>query len=250
MSLLSDFEDRIARAVDTLFSGVFRSPVQPAELARAAAKEMDRQRTVGVGKVYAPNRFSILLSHEDAERLGRFASTLAGELATYLAGYAQERGYVLPTRPSVRFLVDEELPLGAYEVIGELASDDIIEAGRGSNGADAQTGLPDGSGGNRARTHPSELATITVPGIEHDIALTHERMIIGRLRSCEICLEDINVSREHAALQHGPEGWTITDLDSTNGTFVNGERISRALLKDGDVITVGVSELVFHSPGS
>ena len=62
MSVLSDFEDSVSRAVEGMFAGVFRSPVQPAELAKALARAMDRNRRVGVGKVYAPNVYTVLLS--------------------------------------------------------------------------------------------------------------------------------------------------------------------------------------------
>ncbi len=106
MSILSDFEDRVGGAVEGMFAGVFRSPVQPAELARACGKEMDRSRKLGVGKVYAPTMYSVLLSPADGDALGGFADTLAGELETYLLGYARQKRYELTTRPHVRFLVD------------------------------------------------------------------------------------------------------------------------------------------------
>ncbi len=122
MSLLSDFEDRVGRAVEGGFARVFRSPVQPAELAKALAKEVERGRKVGVGKVYAPTLYNVLLSPEDDSSLGGFADTLAGELETYLVGYARERSYVLAARPFVRFIVDPDLKLGRFDVIGELLS--------------------------------------------------------------------------------------------------------------------------------
>ena len=136
MSILSDFEDRVSGAVEGVFAGVFRSPVQPAELARACAKEMDRRKQLGVGKVYAPTMYSVLLSPKDGDALGGFAETLAGELATYLVGYARERDYALAARPVVRFLIDDELKLGRFVVIGELLSPEEIAA---------ELGEPEGS---------------------------------------------------------------------------------------------------------
>jgi hypothetical protein len=118
VSLLSEFEDRIGRTVEGGFARVFRSPVQPAELAKALGKETERQRKVGKGKIYAPTLYNILLSKEDDENLGGFAETLAGELETYLVGYARERSYEFATRPIVRFIVDPDLKLGRFDVIG------------------------------------------------------------------------------------------------------------------------------------
>jgi pSer/pThr/pTyr-binding forkhead associated (FHA) protein len=70
--------------------------------------------------------------------------------------------------------------------------------------------------------------------------------VLGRLKGCDVCLEDRNASREHAALEREGEDWVLVDLDSTNGTLLNGESVRRAVLRDSDVITVGVSELVFR----
>lgn len=294
MSILSEFEDRIGRAVEGVFAGVFRSPVQPAELARACAKEMDRRKKLGVGKVYAPTLYSVLLSPEDGDALGGFAETLAGELETYLTAHARERCYELSTRPRVRFLVADDLKLGRYEVIGELLSEAEIAAELGEAeeffdpDAEQTEDAPDadetwGSAEPTpaaavsapvpeepvavvepvmAATVPADvfdheepaappatpIATITVPGVEHDIVLSGERMVIGRLRACDICLPDVNASREHAALVRDGAGWAIEDLGSTNGTLLGGRPVKRERLADGDVITIGISELVYHEP--
>lgn len=266
MSILSDFEDRVGRAIEGVFSGVFRSPVQPAEIARAAAKEMDRSKRLGVGKVYAPTLYSVLLSPDDAVQLGGFTDTLAGELETYLLGYADERDYELAHRPRVRFLVDQELRLGRFEVIGELLSPEEIAAEfAGEEPAsdlpapvdepvqqprfDDDVFAPTGSLEPVAPQTP-RIATVSVPGIHHDVALIAERSVVGRLKTCDICLQDANASREHAAIEREESGWALVDLGSLNGTLLNGERVDRARLADGDVITVGITELVFHEPGS
>lgn len=276
MSILSDFEDRVSGAVESVFAGVFRSPVQPAELARACAKEMDRRRKLGVGKVYAPTLYSVLLSPADGDQLGGFADTLAGELSTYLTGYARERDYLLSTRPVVRFLIDDELKLGRFVVIGELLSPEEIAAEIGEVAEPdpgssrepeprraAATSIPHAPAAEPiaaaaffdAEAHAldelppaSAMATITVPGVAHDIVLRGERMVIGRLKACDICLGDANASRQHAAIESEGTGWALVDLGATNGTLVNGTKVDRVRLRDGDIITVGVSELMYHEP--
>lgn len=97
---------------------------------------------------------------------------------------------------------------------------------------------------------PLPMATVTIPGVAHDVALTGSRTIVGRLKSCDICLQDANASREHAAFERDEAGWSVRDLDSTNGTLLNGKTVGRALLHDGDIITIGITELVFHQPGA
>ena len=79
---------------------------------------------------------------------------------------------------------------------------------------------------------------------------TGERMVVGRLNSCDVCLSDSNASRQHAAFVPEGAGWAIEDLGSTNGTWVNGQRVERLRLRDGDVVVVGVTELVYHEPRS
>lgn len=72
------------------------------------------------------------------------------------------------------------------------------------------------------------------------------RVLIGRDRSCSIVISDINASRQHAELRLEPQGvWVLTDLGSTNGTLVNGQPITRTALKEGDRITLGITDLIF-----
>jgi predicted component of type VI protein secretion system len=224
--------------------------------------------------------YSVLLSPKDGDALGGFADTLGGELATYLIGYARERDYELAARPVVRFLVDDELKLGRYMVIGELLSPEEIAAEMGEPDEsyfdpDAETPppiRPEHPAPMPAPAAPVQptavtpvlfdaeaehgvsgvdtMPTITIPGIGHDVALSGERVVIGRLKSCDICLGDANASREHAALEREGIGWAVVDLGSTNGTLVNGSHVDRVRLRDGDIITIGVSELIYHEPRS
>lgn len=258
MSILSDFEDRIGRAVEGVFAGVFRSPVQPAELARAVAKEMDRRRVVGIGKVYAPTLYNILLSPADDAQLGGFADTLAGELETYLVGYARERSLSLAARPVVRFLVDDELKLGRFDVIGELLSPDELAHELGEDLPAEEPASPviragllfdaESEDADEVGMPAPGLATVTVRDVDHDVVLRGERMVVGRISTCDICLADANTSRQHAAFVCEGLGWAIEDLGSTNGTFVNGALIERRRLADNDVIVIGVTELIYHEP--
>jgi hypothetical protein len=293
VSLLSEFEDRVGRAVEGGFARVFRSPVQPAELAKALGKEVERGRKVGVGKVYAPTLYNVLLSPEDDDNLGLFADTLAGELETYLVGYARERSYVLAARPVVRFIVDPELKLGRFDVIGELLSPEELaeELGDDLDYEDADEDAANGAALSSAESEAiSELAalgqlekvpmrklsvpvikpglffdaeaddsdafgepapgiaTVTVRGVDHDVVLRGDRMVVGRLSSCDVCLQDRNTSRQHAAFVREGRGWAVEDLGSTNGTVVNGRTVDRMSLRDNDVIVVGITELIYHEP--
>ena len=75
-------------------------------------------------------------------------------------------------------------------------------------------------------------------------ALTADETRLGRHPDSEIMLDDITVSRRHAAIANTPEGYVVTDAGSLNGTYVNQERIERAVLHHGDELQVGKFRLV------
>jgi hypothetical protein len=261
VSILSDFEDRVGGALEGVFAGVFRSPVQPVEIARALGKAMDDGRSVGVGKIYAPLGYSVALSPEDAEKFGAFTASLSGELATYLTDHARERGYHLVAPPRVSFTVHDDLRLGRFRVSAELAAP---EDAKTPGPAEA---LPFGSEAPRAPEFAppigaaefvdpqrmgataGDLATVTVGDPPHDVVLGGDRVTIGRLATSGVQVTDANVSREHAAFVREDGAWWIEDLESTNGTLLNGEPVTRAKLDDGDVIEVGVTRLTYHGAG-
>jgi pSer/pThr/pTyr-binding forkhead associated (FHA) protein len=70
-------------------------------------------------------------------------------------------------------------------------------------------------------------------------------VVLGRSRDCDIQLTDTNVSRRHAELRQEGASYWIVDLGSTNGTELNGRRVERARLSDGDRITLGATDLRF-----
>lgn len=248
MSILSDFEDRLGQAIEGLFAGAFRSRVQPVEIAKALARAMDDGRVVGVGRVYAPVSFRVSLSEDDAAHLGDFADVLGGELATYLTNHAREQGYHLPSRPAVTFETADGLKLGRFRVATELAAEPSPEPTAGvpkrTTGV-ATEGEPSPAPGMGAR----HFATLTVGETHHDVTLTSKRAVVGRLSESDIPIEDVNASRQHAAFVRDGFEWFVEDLGSTNGTKVNGKRITRHQLKNGDVVTIGVTRLVFHHGG-
>lgn len=237
MGILSDFEDRIGGAIEGMFAGAFRSPVQPVELARALARAADDGRSLGVATVYIPTSYTIALSAEDSKKLGAFRATLAGELATYLVDHAREHGYHLRERPRIGFTVHDDLKLGRFRVSASLGDEPAAD---GSPAPTAEPGPPPEPG----------MATVTMGDLGHDVVLSGDEVLVGRLAECQIHIIDANVSRRHAAFMRLDDGWAIADLGSTNGTRVNGKTIERARLRDGDTIEIGLARLTYHDPRS
>lgn len=73
-----------------------------------------------------------------------------------------------------------------------------------------------------------------------------ERCTIGRDPTNDIYIQNTAVSRRHAAIRCEGERYILQDLQATNGTFLNGERVEEADLADGDVIRIGVFDLLFE----
>ncbi|MDR1775639.1 MAG: DUF3662 and FHA domain-containing protein [Actinomycetes bacterium] len=268
MSILSDFEDRLGGAIEGAFSTVFRSPVQPAELARRAGKEMAKSKKLGPGRIYVANVYSIFISPADARTLGGLTQTLEGELETYLLAYSREHDYHLTTRPVVRFATDDALKLGKFDVVGEQMSvAEILEElgpvpGVTDDLEDGPVEAPSRRGAGVSPVIPSApaaaddgtcspsiaAATITLPEGRR-VTLDRARVYrIGRSREVELCVEDKNASRVHAELSYDGDAWQITDLGSTNGTQVNERAVKHLELRDGDRIVVGISRLTFNAP--
>lgn len=73
------------------------------------------------------------------------------------------------------------------------------------------------------------------------------KVILGRSKDASITIPDINLSRAHCAVAATPQGYALEDLESTNGTYLNGKRVHQALLRESDRIVLGETELEFRA---
>ncbi|WP_051795901.1 FHA domain-containing protein [Kibdelosporangium aridum] len=80
-----------------------------------------------------------------------------------------------------------------------------------------------------------------------EIPLATDTVLIGRHRDCDIVLTDMTVSRWHAEIRRAGDAFTVTDLGSLNGTYVNRTPVDQVPLADGDVLLVGAFRLMFRS---
>src|SRR2546423_393542 len=152
--VLRTLEQKIEALFEGVFGRAFRTNVQPVELARKLAKEMDDHRTISVSRVYVPNEYTVYLAPDDREQFSSYEENLKGELQEYLSEHSRREEYALLSPVRVLMETDSELR------------------------------------------------------------------------------------------QEGASYW-IVDLGSTNGLEVNGKRVKRAKLNDGDTITVGSTEVRF-----
>src|SRR5262249_1188720 len=114
--MLRQIEHKIESLFEGIFGRAFRTHVQPVELARKLAKEMDDGKTVSVSRVYVPNEYSIYLAPDDRRQFDSYEASLVDELQPYLAEHARREEYALLSTPRVVFHTDEDLAVGEFGI--------------------------------------------------------------------------------------------------------------------------------------
>ena len=258
MSVLRSIEHRIESLVEGVFGRAFRSHVQPVELARKLAKEMDEHRTVSISRVYVPNEYVLYLAPNDRKEFASYEASLLIELGDYLAEHARREGYSLLSTPKVTMEEDADLDMGEFGIATRL-----VQPPREQQ-ASAPAPPPDAVPGGTKVFAPPPSSTAAVSAAEaEELGLAHEPrarlkvggkpydlardvVVLGRSRECDITLDDANVSRRHAEVRRENGNWFVVDLGSTNGIEVNGKRTDRAKLEHDDRILLGKTEVTFE----
>src|SRR5581483_7757486 len=236
--VLRGIEQRLEALFEGVFGRAFRTNVQPVELARKLAKEMDEHRSTSVTRIYVPNEYTIYLSSGDREQFEGYENSLVSELEEYLAEHASRENYALLTPPRVIFETDDDLGVGEFGIATRMA-----QYGRSGEEEPAEDIAPGATMIYKPRTQPTEAASIEELQVDRSVAvltwngrrrvLDKQRAVLGRSRDADVQIEDPNVSRRHAeVVQEGSAFWVV-DLGSTNGTEVNGRRVQRAKLEEG-----------------
>lgn len=126
MGIFSRFEGKVEDTFEGAANRMAKAPISPVQIAKKAEKQMRREKMVGAGKQYAPTLYTVLVNTDDDQRLFGYYPTLAGETETYLAAKAMDEGLVMDGQPLVRFIADDGLRRGKFEVIAEMVASPII----------------------------------------------------------------------------------------------------------------------------
>ncbi|WP_148573316.1 FhaA domain-containing protein [Nocardioides caldifontis] len=228
MGILQRFENRLEQAVSGVFAKAFRSAVQPVELAAALQREVDNSAQIlSRNRRLVPNTFMIELSPVDHDRLQPYSTTLTGELVDMLRDHAEEQHYVFAGPVSIEFAREEDLVTGRFRVRSH-ATAQVSGAPEPSRRAGRRSSVALEINGSR---HP-----LSPPGV-----------VVGRGSEADLRINDPGVSRRHAEFRvsggRGTPTVSVADLGSTNGTLVDGRRVTEAELEDGSTVRVGNTEL-------
>lgn len=268
MGFLTKLEKLSEKYIEGFFKNKFAAHIQPAEIAKLLLREMRDNKNVSVSKVYVPNEYLVLLSQADWETIYSVQHSLSEELQEYLKQKAADKGYEMVGEARVTFEMGEDLPMGTVYVKTHFSEEipqehqvekekfpepaqDLAQSTLIADKARFYNSVPEiKSQGTLTRkdAEPLPAAVLVVKlgtrdGLKYPLG--RRGVIIGRRRTSDIRIEDTNVSRVHASIDCVGEEYFLTDLGSTNGTYVNGARINKKQLAAGDLIRIGTTILEF-----
>ena len=225
MSFFDRFESAVEKGVNSVFSRVFRSGLQPVDVSTALQRAADEDLLdVAEGQGITANEYRVLISPTDYAAFEEDGLTeLSVELAEGLTDYISKQGYALLGPVSVEFEGHDDEFTGNVE----------IQAKR--------------------RRGPAAPAAGSVASPDHPIVdvngekwlLTEDVTVVGRGSEADIQVDDSGVSRQHVEFRITDSGVILTDLGSTNGTYVEGHRVDAATLVDGNQIVIGRTPILF-----
>lgn len=209
--VLKNVENRLERLFERGFSRPFKSALQPIEIGIRIVREVDLARRLSSQGPISPNEIRVWIGNEDATRFEGFQKALVAELEETVRQHAINEGYRFVGPVHVEVFVDDDLKAGDLEVSTEFIG-----------------------GESQPRLLASDGRTF---------AITDRPLVVGRSPEVDVVVNETSVSRRHAEVWRTNDGVAVRDLQSTNGTFVNGHRISTVSLSPRDDVTVGTLHL-------
>ncbi len=232
MGILDNVERGLEKMVRGAFSTGSRSQVQPVEIASALRRELDNKSiTLTEGRTLAPNVFTARLSDSDFALAQEWGSTLAEELCDVVIKHVNSQGYTLRGPVRVSFTRDAELKAGVFEV---------------DSATEKQAGPRRPTTPNAPTRQPTRLQPVLdLDGQRY--SLNAGSIILGRSSEADILVDDTGVSRKHLEIRTQGGSTRAVDLGSTNGSYVNGQRVQGETdLSDGSIITMGRTRMTFR----
>ena len=253
VSVLQRFEKRLEGLVEGAFAKVFKGVVHPVEILNAMQREAEAHKAIlAGGRTLVPNRYVIDLSPFDHSRLAPYAAALAQELAQSQAEFIGEQAWTVYGDVIVEIERGEGLDTGMFRVTAEVYTGGEVapvSAPGYDSGPPAYPGYDQGGGYGPPPGHGGGRNVRLVSGDGRTYPLQMGSTVIGRGDQANLRLPDVGISRRHARLDFDGGQVVLTDLGSTNGTMVNGQRVSAVALNPGDMIQLGTTTLTFRVDG-
>ncbi|MFF0315118.1 FhaA domain-containing protein [Micromonospora sp. NPDC005252] len=253
VSVLQRFEKRLESLVEGAFAKVFKGVVHPVEILNAMQREAEAHKAIlAGGRTLVPNRYVIDLSPFDHSRLAPYAAALAQELAQSQAEFIGEQAWTVYGDVIVEIERGEGLDTGMFRVTAEVYTGGEVapvSAPGYDAGPPAYPAYDQGGGYGPPPGHGGGRNVRLVSGDGRTYPLQMGSTVIGRGDQANLRLPDVGISRRHARLDFDGGQVVLTDLGSTNGTMVNGQRVSAVALNPGDMVQLGTTTLTFRVDG-
>ncbi len=259
MRPLAALERFFERLFERQTARLFRTKLQPIQLQRRVERAMESERVRDGDRTLVPNRYAIHLEPDDLAALRAAHPSLAADLADAALGFARGHGYTLADRPTVALIADATVDPGDIRVAASL---DEVAARGSAPGPDGRMGPAGADSDSDARSRADPTAVFIVPivdaprarlreirpdGSSQAFALEGSPLTIGRGPDNGLVLQDSRASRHHARIYGRQGALLLSDLGSTNGSWVNDRRIQEIALGEGDRIRIGDTVLVVES---
>jgi hypothetical protein len=273
MGLLASIERFLERLFERQTARLFRTSIRPIQIQRRLERQMESLRLRDGGRTVVPHAFLVRIRAEELEALLGTTPDLAASLADGALAFARGHGYTLLDRPMVTLRPDDAVEVGDVDV-------SVLDRPWSVGGRDARADRDDRHGTRQLDDDgpPSEdadavqpalppvmgdrTAVFVVPGAEGPRATIREirpdrssrtiefdgrPITIGRAPDNGLVLRDGRASRYHARIDGRRGSLVLSDLGSTNGSFVNDRRVESVALGEGDRIRIGTTSLIVEA---
>jgi hypothetical protein len=258
-SPLAAVERFFERIFERQAARLFRTKLQPIQLQRRIERAMESGRHRDGDRTLVPNRYAVHLEPADLEAIREVHPNLAADLADAALAFARGHGYTLADRPTVALIADTTIDTADLRVVATTDQ----RRGEAPRNSPADPTAPDPGGTDGNPPPPIEHTSVfVVPTVESSRAVLREirpngtsrsivvdgrPLTIGRAPDNGLVLADSRASRHHARLYGRRGALILTDLGSTNGSWVNDRRIDEMALGEGDQVRIGDTILVVES---
>ncbi|MET3944793.1 DUF3662 and FHA domain-containing protein [Corynebacterium ureicelerivorans] len=258
MDRLAKLDSSLQRGLDNSMAALFGGKVVPEEIEELVKQEAQDSLVVTDRDEYvAPNVYAVGVSSKDLENLSRNRD-LPADLADQLMRYVRNKQWFLDGPAVVRIAEESGLRTGQLRVSSYIDTMPDV-----ASGFDAIVAEPTKRRASRSQLKEDAMSEPTPENPQQPTVslllqdgssrtyLVHEGSnILGRSNDSDFRLPDTGVSRQHAEITWDGEVAVLVDLQSTNGTTVNDEPVDNWMLADGDVITLGHSNIEVRIVGA
>jgi hypothetical protein len=213
VGFLEKAEERIESSVSSLFAKFSKAELQPVEITQAVRTAMDQAAsTLDADRLLVPNSYMIVVSEFDAQKI---SSAMLNVIKSDVARHANTKGYRLAGELDLKLSIDPKVHRGGIKV-GFTAIEKSV----------------------------SWEPALIFDGQRKILKIGTTS--VGRDNSSEIVVDDRGLSRVHFEIAWNGEIAAIRDINSTNGTFVDGSRITEVVLRPGSKVSAGRTDFEFE----